>query len=279
MAYNNHFRRSVFGGFRRKDVLDCFDTFLAEKADEIKELNNRIEELQRQLTEKEGHAQAQIAEITVQKNEAIAERDQVKEQLATCEQALSDRTNRLEELIAAQSRVASETKAAQHLLKEKDVKIAFLEDKNQKLILKMEAFERKSRKYDALSAEIGEMMLEAKQSAESIIRQAEERSMKLTTSTGNEIDRLSADLEQFLHQLSHIENSINSTQANISAFRKTAVAPNRTTAPQAVAPTREPTPVVPRIAEKTDRKAVPEPENSGRVGKTINRLIELIGRD
>ncbi len=298
MAENNRFKTAIFGGFRRKDVLECFDRFVTEKADEMQALNDQIAELREQLAAQEKERAAFVAE----KETLIAERQQIAERLAICEKALIMQKEKIDSMSANNHLAESESKASRQLLKERDVKIAFLEDKNQKLILKMEAYERKSKKYDALSVEIGEMMLEAKQSAESIIRQGEERSAKLTAEANSEVDRLSADLNQFLQQLNHIkstlhsvtdgmenklqsiENSVNYTQANITAFRKGATktvgqaSADTPAKPLKALPRENPT-ASPRLADKAERRAVPEQDNTGRMGKTLNRLMELIGRD
>ncbi len=298
MAENNRFKTAIFGGFRRKDVLECFDRFVTEKADEMKMLNDQIAELRELLAAQEKERTAFVEE----KERLIAERQQVAERLAICEKALVMQKEKIDSMAANNDIAESESKASRQLLKERDVKIAFLEDKNQKLILKMEAYERKSKKYDALSVEIGEMMLEAKQSAESIIRQGEERSAKLTADANSEVDRLSADLNQFLQQLNHIkstlhsvtdgmenklqsiENSVNYTQANITAFRKgTAKTVGQAPADTAAKPLKSlprENPTVPsRLADKAERKVAPEQDSTGRMGKTLNRLMELIGRD
>lgn len=294
MAYNNRFRRSMFGGFRRKDVLECFEKFSEEKADEVKELTDQIEELRLQLDQKEEQLRlqqetfaeerdaliAEKEEILAEKAQMVAEREQIDEQVNAIKQVMLEQKAQMDGMTLAREQAESESKASRQLLKERDVKIAFLEDKNQKLILKMEGFERKSRKYDALSVEIGEMMLEAKQSAESIIRQAEERSARLAADADHEVERLSADLTQFLQQLNEIESSINSTQSNLSAFRKTVAAPAVTEHSATSAKVaKDATTVTPRAVEKTERKLTAESDGTGRVGKTINRLMELIGRD
>ena len=186
------FKKSLFGGFRRRDVLQFIEEFAGEKADEIHDLTEKVNQLQ------------------TKRNQIATERAELEERAKNQEERLAV----VEEELA---KVTSESKASLQLLKERDVKIAFLEDKAQKLTIKLEACESKSRKYDKLSVEIGEMILEAKQSAEVIIRQAEHRSAELTAETDAAVDSLSADLQCFLQQLGQIKTNLHTMLGNVDS--------------------------------------------------------------
>ena len=287
MEYGGRFRRAFFGGFRRKDVLKCFDEFSAEKTDEINGLNQQLEDVRKQLEEKE----SALTKAEEEQAGLASEKEELTQRLSACEAELERQKELAEAARAAKEKAEAESKASLQLLKERDVKIAFLTDKSQALAQKLEESERKGKKYDDLSVEIGEMMLEARHSAEQIIRQAKERSAQMTAETGHEVDRLSADLTLFLQQLNHIkatmhsltdgvdtkiqslEASISTTQANISAFRRSTGEPHdsKRNVTEAGHPAQK------REGRPSDQAA--ETEASGRVSKTLNRLIELIGRD
>ena len=300
MEYGNRFKRSLFGGFRRQDVLKCFDEFSAEKTDEIAELNRQIQELQGQLSdrdEKLGSAEKEAAQIR-------EEQENLREKLAECEKILEIQKTQLLSVGDAKSKAESESKASIQLLKERDVKIAFLEDKAKKLTLKLEESERKGQKYDSLSIEIGEMMLEAKASAEAIIHQAEAKSEQVTADTTQAVGQLSADLTLFLQQLNHIkatmhtltdgvdtkiqslEASISSTQDNLSAFQKSRPVSPKRKEEHSTATRQQTEPRTERqsghsadSAEREQTNSEPGQTGQNRIGKTINRLIDLIGRD
>lgn len=291
MEYGGRFRRAFFGGFRKKDVLKCFEEFSAEKTDEINALTGQLEELKKQLAEKDtalSAAQEGQASLSSQKEE-------LEQRLSALEEELAQQQEDAKAARAEKEKAESESKASLQLLKERDVKIAFLNDKSQALAHQLEESERKGKKYDDLSIEIGEMMLEAKHSAELIVRQAQDRSAKMTAETGQELSRLSADLTLFLQQLSHIkatmhslsdgvdtkiqslEASISSTQASISAYRRD-LRPeeDKKTVVSVLEPPK------PSTAESSAPKAserTPDPPAPNRVSKTINKLIDLIGRD
>lgn len=200
------FKKSLFGGFRRRDVLQFIEEFAAEKADEIHDLTEKVNQLQAKLNDTQTELQTRCAErnqIATQREELAEKAKQQEERLAVMEEDLK--------------KASSESKASLQLLKERDVKIAFLEDKAQKLTIKLEACESKSRKYDKLSVEIGEMILEAKQSAEVIIRQAEHRSAELTAETDAAVDNLSADLQCFLQQLGQIKTNLHTMLGNVDS--------------------------------------------------------------
>lgn len=200
------FKKSLFGGFRRRDVLQFIEEFAGEKADEINELTEKVNQLQTKLNDTQTELQTRCAE---------------RNQIATERAELAEKAKKQEERLAAiemdLAKRESESKASLQLLKERDVKIAFLEDKSQRLAVKLEACENKSRKYDQLSVEIGEMILEAKQSAEVIIRQAEHRSAELTAETDAAVDHLSADLQCFLQQLGQIKANLHTMLGNVDA--------------------------------------------------------------
>lgn len=299
MEYGGRFRRAFFGGFRKKDVLKCFDEFSAEKADEINDLNQQLEEVRKQLSEKE----SALAEAEEAQTRTASEKEELEQKLTACETELQQQREFAQAAKEAREKAEAESKASLQLLKERDVKIAFLTDKSQALAQKLEESERKGKKYDDLSVEIGEMMLEAKHSAELIIRQAQERSAQMAAETGHEVDRLSADLTLFLQQLNHIkatmhsltdgvdtriqslEASISTTQASISAFRQDIgeTKENKKTAAAVDSKKAEPNRAeTDRAAQKRDVRPsdrTEETETPNRVSKTINRLIELIGRD
>ncbi len=200
------FKKSLFGGFRRKDVLQFIEEFTAEKADEIHDLTERTNQLQTDFDAAQAELQARCAE----RNWLATERAKLEETTKQQEERLSA----LEEELAKST---SESKASLQLLKERDVRIAFLEDKTQRMTIKLEACESKSRKYDKLSVEIGEMILEAKQSAEAIIRQAEHRSEELTAKTDEAVNTLSDDLQGFLEQLGQIKANLHTMLGNVDA--------------------------------------------------------------
>ena len=200
------FKKSLFGGFRRRDVLQFIEEFAGEKADEIHDLTEKVNQLQTKLNDTQAELQTRCAE----RNQIATERAELEERAKKQEERLAV----VEEELA---KVTSESKASLQLLKERDVKIAFLEDKAQKLTIKLEACESKSRKYDKLSVEIGEMILEAKQSAEVIIRQAEHRSAELTAETDAAVDSLSADLQCFLQQLGQIKTNLHTMLGNVDS--------------------------------------------------------------
>lgn len=233
MEYGTRFKRSLFGGFKRADVLKCFEEMTEEKASEIKELQDKIDALNQELSA----SQAAVEQITAEKETIVAQKEELSDSLKQTEDQLSEQRTRAEQAEEEGKRALSESKASLQLLKERDVKIAFLEDKSQKLAIKLEASESKSRKYDSLSVEIGEMMLEAKRSAEAIIRQAELRSEQVAAQTDIAVDTLSQDLNLFLQQLNHIklnlhtlvgsvdnqlqsiETSLSGAQENIRSFK------------------------------------------------------------
>ena len=292
MEYGRRFKRSLFGGFKRRDVLQCFDEYAAEKADEISELTARIEDLQKKLSEGE----AAVARAKEENEQAQKDQAALREKLSEYEKILELQKTQLLSASENKSRAEAESKASLQLLKERDVKIAFLEDKTQKLTLKLEESERKGKKYDSLSVQIGEMMLEAKSSAEGIIRQAEARSVQMTAEASQAVDRLSADLNLFLEQLNHIkttmhsltdgvdtkiqslEASISSTQDNLSSFQKTQPTKQPELRPEPPAPEKH---AEARRGDTAPEQKTAESEQNAanRIGKTINRLIDLIGRD
>ena len=122
------FKKSLFGGFRRRDVLQFIEEFAGEKADEIHDLTEKVNQLQTKLNDTQAELQTRCAE----RNQIATERAELEERAKNQEERLAV----VEEELA---KVTSESKASLQLLKERDVKIAFLEDKAQKLTIKLEA--------------------------------------------------------------------------------------------------------------------------------------------
>lgn len=148
------FKTSLFGGFEKKAVLK----FISEQIE------------QRTLAENE--SAKQIQELS-QKAQAMESRAADYENRVThLEETLIERDSRMNKAEALAQDLTAQVERLSAALREKDREVQIQAERNRQLQQKAEEMEQKAIKYDAISEEIGELMLEAKKNAAAVEKQA-----------------------------------------------------------------------------------------------------------
>lgn len=169
MEYGEKFKKSMFGGFDRQDVLRCLEEMQKQSNAELQRLTASLDALTRQQEDLQARFDAQSEELRL-KAAALAAAET---ELAAKEKALQHSEACRDELqreMSAQKALGSELLMKKNVLEENcrtlTDEIENLKAKNQALAQQID---------DRASLAIGELMVEAKVNANHILTRAQER--------------------------------------------------------------------------------------------------------
>ena len=163
MEYGTRFKKALFGGFDREDVLRCFEEMNAKNTEELEE--------ERAARKK---AEQKLAAASDRANALEKDKEELTSSLDTCRAALEEAQRVNEEQRRRLEQLQQELKSLRALNSELSVKRSILEENNRSLKQKVEELEA-SASNEKAGLEISEMMLEAKKTADNITARANEK--------------------------------------------------------------------------------------------------------
>ncbi len=170
------FETSAFGGFNKKSVLKYID--------ELGEQNRSVVEgLERQLAE----AQAKNQELAGAVEALNAKVKQVEQESAQKAEGLEQTVAELREDLAQQ----------RNTLREREAELAREHEEHRQLAMRAENLERKGRKYDEAMLQIGSALMEARESADDIIKEAQQKAGQISADTVESIRQLGSEVSTF----------------------------------------------------------------------------------
>lgn len=217
MEYGEKFKKAVFGGFDRQDVLKCFEEVNEEHQKTVARFQRATEELQKEndslkakteeLQKEADDLKTQLEELkkaSEEKEQAAAEREEKYNGLLENNKRLSGRVDELQREVASQK--ALNSKLA--------VKRDLLESNNKQLNAKVQELNEQQAKEKA-SLEIGEIMMEAKTAADKILARAHEKSAKLKEATKQETSQVEKQFDQTREKLIATMDSFKAFSADV----------------------------------------------------------------
>ena len=215
-------RTSVFGGFDKKEVLEYIDSLRAQN---------------KQMTEQ---LESQLCEISDARNALANQAFEFKEKISAMEENLNNSRGRIDELTGMIDTLRkSEQKTS--IEKEETNRTLLIErERSRQLAVKAQDFEDKAKKYDNISTDIGNIILEARDNASHIILQAQEQAEGITQnaveasskacvelkSLKKDIESIRGNIEELMNSFSLRLDSINeiidgtSTEQNIEVINE-----------------------------------------------------------
>lgn len=196
MEYGEKFKKSVFGGFNRQDVLKCFEEVNDEHQKTVERFQRATEDLQKENDALKAEAEdlkahlEELQKANAEKEQAAAELEEKLNGALENNKRLSTRSEELQREVASQKALNSK------LAMRRDV----LESNNKQLSAKLQELSEKQAKEKA-SFEIGEIMMEAKSAADKIVARAHEKSNKLKELAKQETSQTERQLEQTREKL------------------------------------------------------------------------------
>lgn len=197
MEYGEKFKKSIFGGFNRQNVLQCIEELNARSAEELEAKEAEKEQLEAQVKDLEARLDVQRKtneELMAQKEARDRDFAEFQEKIDRAIAASNELKNQLE----LQQKEIQTLKAANSEL---SVKKGLLEENNRVLKARVEELEEAQSGKKA-GFEIGEMMVEAKKTADSIVNRASRQADAAHTVIEAETAGISARLAEIRAQLS-----------------------------------------------------------------------------
>ena len=184
------FKTSVVGGFNKSEVLTYIDELSSSSKEMEKQLGEKITELEA-ANQKLGE---DIALVTLK--------------LETAQEKLESEQNKIRELTAQLSDISLDMAKYKQLSEEKDRELKILKEQNRQLQFKAESFEYKSKKYDDMSQQIGDALIEAKEKAEQIILQANVRAKGIVRNATSEMESFSGQMAYLKEDVARVREHL-----------------------------------------------------------------------
>ena len=154
-------KTSFFGGFEKKEVLEYIDKLRDQNRVMGKELEERMDE------------------VSNARNELSSQVKSFEVKLSEMERRLEERGCKVKELCGQVDSLKGEVSRQKQRVIEQEMQINQQKDRNMKLALQAQNLEFKAKRYDDFSAQIGDILLEAKHSADETILQAEQKAEQI----------------------------------------------------------------------------------------------------
>lgn len=196
MEFGYKFKSSLFG-FSKKDVMQC-----------IKELNETHQQTAAELEESRNKAERERDVLSVklsEAHEAVVTQKRILEENQKKTEALETVVRRLVENRAENEREISQLK--ERLTAQNNRNAEFLL-KNNELTRKLNDATAKVEKYDALTKDISDIMLEARQMSLHLKEEAGEEASRIVENAKDSAVKVRADLDQFQRRIGQISRSL-----------------------------------------------------------------------
>lgn len=200
-------KTSFFGGFNKKEVLSYIDNLREQNRVMGQELETHINEVstaRSELTEQVSSFESKISEM---------------------ERQLDERSSKIKELTGMIDSLKDEIGDERKKNVEQKMELQKQCDTNKLLEARAKQFEFKAKRYDDVSAQIGDIMLEAKQNAREAIERAENEAQEIkgdavitTRRITAEMKNMRADLVEVRRQIEQMLGGLNSKLDEIDSM-------------------------------------------------------------
>ncbi len=191
------FKSAAFGGFDKKSVLTYIDSLNEEFHESELAYQEKLEAFEKAQESQLAHIKSLEAQIADGERKLNAVAKQLEDERELAKQAQS--------MIAE---LDSKSQALQKKLDDNEREMQIQLERNRQLQFKVESCEYKSRKYDDLSTQIGDAIIDAKQNAEKIIRAANVRAEEISQQAQNYMKNFYAELSSFSSDAAHLQKSV-----------------------------------------------------------------------
>lgn len=196
MEYGDKFKKAVFGGFDREDVIRCFEEMNARNTEELEAIKK------------------ELAREKSARQELEAKYQETSEQLTQCREQLDAVSQENEERKTRQETMQKEMQSLKALNSELSVKRGILEENNRSMKKRIEELEDQQNSEKA-SFEIGEMMLEAKKTADHIIGRANDKAVLIRETAAKEAKKAAEKLSGVRGQLAQAGENFRKYSADV----------------------------------------------------------------
>ncbi len=196
MEYGDKFKKAVFGGFNREDVLRCFEEMNAKNTEELETVQQERDTARRELS-----AQTERADTLE------ADKKRLEEELTACKTALAEAQAEVQQTKEELDRQKKEMQSLKALNSELSVKRGILEENNRSLKKQMEELSDHSAEKNP-SLEIGDLMVEAKKTADQILMRAQQKSDQTDQEILERTRKINSYAEQFAQKMAEFREKV-----------------------------------------------------------------------
>lgn len=185
-------KTSFFGGFEKKEVLEYIDKLREQNRVMGKELEERI------------------GEVSSARNELSSQVSDFEAKLSEMERKLEERGSKVKELYGQVDNLKDEVSRQKQRVVEQEIQINQQKDCNMKLALQAQNLEFKAKRYDDFSAQIGDILLEAKHNADETILQAEQKAEQIKHNAVAANEQITVSLNAMRKEIKDVRSQLES---------------------------------------------------------------------
>ncbi len=192
-------RTSFFGGFEKKEVLTYIDKLREQNRTMAQELAEHISEVstaRSQLSEQVSSFELKIAEM---------------------ERQLDERGGRIRELTGVVESLRNEVSQQKLRQIEREKDLQQQRDQNRQLMVQLQNYEYKAKRYEDVSARIGDIILEANQRATDTVAQAQEQAEQIKNNAVTASRKITAEMSLMRNEISTVRVQLEDLMKNFNA--------------------------------------------------------------
>lgn len=191
-------RTSFFGGFEKNEVLTYIDKLREQNrtmAQELAEHICKVSAARNQLSEQVSSFEVKITEM---------------------ERQLGERGGRIRELTGMVESLQNEVgqQKLRQIEREKDLQQQ--RDQNRQLMVQLQNYEYKAKRYEDISAQIGDIILEANQRAADTVAQAQEQAEQIKNNAITASQKITAEMSLMRNEISTVRTQLENLMKNFN---------------------------------------------------------------
>lgn len=191
------FKTTTFGGFDKKSVLTYIDSLNEQHHQAQEEANAKLAEYAKAQESQLAHIHHLEEQLADQEGKLNAVAEQLEQERVQARQAL--------EQIAA---LEEKNQALEKQVSDGERELQIQLERCRQLQFKAESLDYKSKKYDAMSSQIGDALLDAKRNADAIIADAQGKAEEITAQAHASMRRFQSELSTFKGDSARLRKSI-----------------------------------------------------------------------
>ncbi|MCI8497030.1 MAG: hypothetical protein HFE85_02105 [Clostridiales bacterium] len=199
MAEQGLLKKSLFGGFKKDDVLEYIDKLNENARQEESRLTRRLDEIE-------------------EKNVFLSQQAlQLKQLLEDTQRQLEEQNQRVQSLTESKKSLDAELLSSRYSDEQHIRELEFEREKNRQMELALEALEEKAKSYDGLSAQIGDIMVEARLQSARLMQETHDQCSEMTGHANDSVETMAARIDQLSSQMSGIREQFEQSMQAMSS--------------------------------------------------------------
>ncbi|MFV0498210.1 MAG: hypothetical protein ACK5L0_08630 [Candidatus Fimivivens sp.] len=191
-------RTSFFGGFEKKEVLTYIDKLREQNRTMAQELTDHISEVstaRTQFSEQVSSFESKITEM---------------------EHQLEERGSKIRELTGTVDSLRNEVSQQKLRQIEREKDLQQQKDQNRQLVVQLQNYEYKAKRYEDVSTQLGEIILEANQRAADTVEQAQEQAAHIKQNAITASRKITAEVSLMRNEISNVRVQLEDLMSNFT---------------------------------------------------------------